>query len=211
MTDEIPIVVVVDDDLAVREALDSLFQSVGLSAIFFESVDALLRSKLPDVPGCLVLDVRLPGINGLDFQREMVSHGIGLPVVFISGHGDVPMSVRAMKAGAIEFLLKPFQDGDLLDAIQAGFEKDRARRHRDRALGDLQARCALLTSREREIMAFVAAGQANKQIAATLGLSEITVKVHRGQMMRKMQARSVVDLVRMADSLAVSDAAAKPR
>lgn len=201
--DEIPIVTVVDDDLAIREALDSLFQSVGQRARFFESIDALLRSELPDAPGCLVLDVRLPGLNGLDFQRGMAAHGIGLPVIFISGHGDVPMSVRAMKDGAIEFLTKPFRDDDLLDAIQAGFEQDRIRRRREADMAALRSRFDGLSAREKEIMAFVVTGQLNKQIAAALKLSEITVKVHRGQLMRKMEARSVVDLVRMADRLAL--------
>ena len=204
MTDQPSVIFVIDDDLAVREALDSLFQSMGLSARFFESTDAFLRSDRPDVPGCLVLDVRLPGLSGLDFQREMIKSGIHLPIIFITGHGDVPMSVRTMKAGAIEFLTKPFQDQDLLDAIQAGFEKDLVRRRQASDIAALQERFGTLTSREREIMAFVVAGQLNKQIAATLGLSEITVKVHRGQLMRKMQAKSVVELVRMADQLPAS-------
>ena len=204
MTDQQSVIFVIDDDLAVREALDSLFQSTGLNARFFESTDAFLQSERPDVPGCLVLDVRLPGLSGLDFQREMIKSGIHLPIIFITGHGDVPMSVRAMKAGATEFLTKPFQDQDLLDAIHAGFEKDMVRRRTASDIAALQERSSTLTSREREIMAFVVAGQLNKQIAAMLGLSEITVKVHRGQLMRKMQAKSVVDLVRMADQLSAS-------
>ncbi|KIU48716.1 response regulator transcription factor [Bradyrhizobium elkanii] len=204
MTDQQSVIFVIDDDLAVREALDSLFQSTGLNARFFESTDAFLQSERPDVPGCLVLDVRLPGLSGLDFQREMIKSGIHLPIIFITGHGDVPMSVRAMKAGATEFLTKPFQDQDLLDAIHAGFEKDMVRRRKASDIAALQERSSTLTSREREIMAFVVAGQLNKQIAAMLGLSEITVKVHRGQLMRKMQAKSVVDLVRMADQLSAS-------
>jgi FixJ family two-component response regulator len=204
MTDQQPLIFVIDDDLAVREALDSLFQSTGLSARFFESTDAFLRSDRPDVPGCLVLDVRLPGLSGLDFQREMNEAGIPLPIVFITGHGDVPMSVRAMKAGAIEFLTKPFQDQDLLSAIEVGFEKDLIRRRKASDIAALQERFDALTSRERQIMTFVVAGQLNKQIAAMLNLSEITIKVQRGQLMRKMQAGSVVELVRMADKLAAS-------
>lgn len=204
MKDEQPIIFVIDDDPAVREALDSLFRSVGLSARLFASTDEFLQSKRPDVPGCLVLDVRLPGLSGLDFQREMTGSGVHLPIIFISGHGDVPMSVRAMKAGAIEFLTKPFQDEDLLNAIQAGFERDRARRRKEADVAALKASFDTLSPREKEIMALVVAGQLNKQIAAKLGLSEITVKVHRGQVMRKMQARSVVELVRISDRLAVS-------
>ncbi len=204
MKDEQPVVFVIDDDPAVREALDSLLRSAGLSARLFASTDEFLQCERSDVPGCLVLDVRLPGLSGLDFQREMIGSGVHLPIIFISGHGDVPMSVRAMKAGAIEFLTKPFMDEDLLSAIQVGFERDRARRRKEADVAVLKACFDILSPREKEIMAFVVAGQLNKQIAAKLGLSEITVKVHRGQVMRKMQARSAVELVRISDRLAAS-------
>ncbi len=204
MKDEQPVVFVIDDDPAVREALDSLLRSAGLSARLFASTDEFLQSERSDVPGCLILDVRLPDLSGLDFQREMIGSGVHLPIIFISGHGDIPMSVRAMKAGAIEFLTKPFMDEDLLKAIQAGFERDLARRRKEADVAILKACFDTLSPREREIMAFVVAGQLNKQIAAKLGLSEITVKVHRGHVMRKMQARSVVELVRISDRLAAS-------
>ena len=201
---ERPIVFVVDDDASMRDALEDLIRSVGLEVQLFGSPQEFLQARLPqDTPGCLVLDVRLPGQSGLDFQRGLAGAGIELPVVFITGHGDIPMSVRAMKAGAVEFLTKPFRDQDLLDAIQAGIERDRNRRHDAVVLRELQKCFTLLTDREREIMALVSVGRQNKQIAAELGLSEVTVKVHRGQIMRKMQARSLPELVRMADRLGV--------
>src|SRR5919106_1171770 len=206
MTDEQPVVFVIDDDPSIREALAGLLRSVGLEVLAFGSTQEFLQSERPDRPGCLVLDVRLPGRSGLDFQRELAQTGIHLPIVFISGHGDIPMSVRAIKAGAIEFLPKPFHDQELLDAIQLGIERDRARRRDAAAVADLRERFESLTRREREIMAIVVTGRMNKQIAADLDVSEITVKVHRGHVMRKMRARSLAELVRMADRLGVSAA-----
>jgi FixJ family two-component response regulator len=199
-----PIVFVVDDDSSVREALDSLIRSIGLNVQLFGTTEEFLRAKRPDAPGCLVLDIRLPGLSGLDFQREMAKSNIYLPVIFITGHGDVPMSVRAMKAGAIEFLAKPFRDQDLLDAIHTGIELDRSRRQTSATVAKLRNHFASLTSREREIMHRVVSGRPNKQIAAELKLSEFTVKVHRAHVMRKMKAKSLADLVRMADKLLTS-------
>ena len=201
MSEEQPTVFVIDDDPSVREALAGLLRSVGLESRSFGSTREFLQSERPDGPGCLVLDVRLPERSGLDFQRELADSGNQLPIVFISGHGDIPMSVRAIKAGAIEFLPKPFHDQELLDAIQLGIERDRARRRDAAAVADLRERFESLTRREREIMALVVTGRMNKQIAADLDVSEITVKVHRGHVMRKMRARSLADLVRMADRL----------
>jgi FixJ family two-component response regulator len=196
-----PVVFVIDDDLSVREALDSLIRSVALNVQSFSTTEEFLRAKRPDAPACIVLDVRLPGQSGLDLQLELSKSNIRLPVIFITAHGDVPMSVRALKAGAIEFLLKPFRDQDLLDAIHAGIDRDRTRRQAEQAVEKLRMRFATLTSREQEIMLQVVDGRPNKQIAANLKLSEFTVKVHRGHAMRKMKAKSLPDLVRMADNL----------
>jgi FixJ family two-component response regulator len=199
-----PVVYVVDDDPSVRAALAGLLGSVGLNVSLFDSTQAFLESTLPDVPGCIVLDVRLPGLGGLDLQRELARMGNHLPIIFITGHGDIPMSVRAMKDGAIEFLTKPFRDQELLDAIHQGIERDRARRQEAGAVAGLRERFVSLTAREREIMAHVVTGRMNKQIAGDLNVSEITVKVHRGHVMRKMGAKSLAELVRMADRLGVS-------
>lgn len=203
MTDANPTVIVIDDDQGVRDALEGLFRSVGLQARLYGSVPDYLAAPPPAGPCCLVLDVRLPGKSGLDLQDELQKAKINCPIIFITGHGDIPMSVRAMKAGALEFLSKPFRDQDLLDAIYVGFERDRQRRQDEASIDALRARFETLTQREREIMAHVAAGRLNKQIAGDIGVSEITVKVHRGQVMRKMAARSLADLVRMADRLGV--------
>jgi FixJ family two-component response regulator len=201
MSDTKPTVVVIDDDPAIRESLGSLLRSVGLDVKLLESVPEFLKSGHSDGPTCLVLDVRLPGRSGLDFQRDLAVANIHVPIVFITGHGDIPMSVQAMKGGAIEFLTKPFRDQDLLDAIQLGFARDRARREEERSLAALRERFDTLTPRERQVMAHVAQGRLNKQIAGDIGISEITVKVHRGQVMRKMKASSLPDLARMADKL----------
>lgn len=195
-------VLIIDDDLAVRESLESLFQSVGHGTRSFASGRDFAKSNLPDVPSCLVLDVRLPGTSGLEFQIELPRLGINIPIIFITGHGDVPMSVAAMKAGAIEFLTKPFREQDLLDAVHRGIDIDRERRAAQISLTDLRRRFETLTPRERDIIALVVTGQMNKQIAAALNLSEVTVKVHRAQVMRKMQAKTLPDLVRYVDRLA---------
>ncbi len=202
-TAEAPIVFVVDDDESVREALRSLFRSVSLKVETFGSAADFLRSELPDVASCLVLDVRLPGVSGLDFQAELAKANIHIPIIFMTGHGDIPMSVQAMKAGAVDFLTKPFRDQDMLDAVAAAIERDRSRRKDEQRLSDVRARFDSLTEREREVMGLVTAGLMNKQIAGELGLSEITVKIHRGHVMRKMAARSLADLVRMAEVLGV--------
>jgi FixJ family two-component response regulator len=204
-----PTVVVIDDDEEIREALQSLLRSVGLRVALFASVQEFLASGRPDLPGCLVLDVRLPGRSGLDFHDDLVRADIHMPVIFISGHADVPMSVRAMKAGAVEFLTKPVRHQDLLDAIQRAVDLDRARRDDENAAAKLLASFDTLTAREREVMVQVVAGRLNKQIANEVGLSEATVKVHRAQVMRKMQAGSLAELVRMADKLNVSDPKSK--
>jgi FixJ family two-component response regulator len=197
-------VIVIDDDVGLREALGGLLRSVGLQASLHGSVSEFLETGRPDGPSCLVLDVRLPGQGGLDFQRELTNAGVHLPIVFITGHGDIPMSVQAMKGGAIEFLTKPFRDQDLLDAIQSGLEQDRSHRQKDEVIARLRDRFNSLTQRERAVMTFVVAGRLNKQIAGDIGVSEITVKVHRGNVMRKMQATSVVELVLMAERLRTS-------
>jgi FixJ family two-component response regulator len=195
------VVFVVDDDSSMREALSRLFRSVGLRAQLFGSAPELLHGTLPEVPSCLVLDVRLPGLSGLDFQAELAKRNIRIPIVFITGHGDIPMSVKAMKAGAIEFLTKPVREQDLLDAVSVAIDRDRRRRDDGRGTEELRSRYGTLTSREREVMALVTAGLMNKQVAAEAGLAEITVKIHRGHIMRKMAARSFADLVRMAKLL----------
>lgn len=200
-SDMAAVVFVIDNDLSTRASLENLLVSVGLAVRLFASPREFLAKERPDAPGCLVLDVRLPGMSGLTFQEELTRMGVELPVIFITGHGDIRMSVRAMKAGALDFLTKPVQDQDLLDAIQAAIERDRERRRDAVLVAELRERYVTLTERERQVMALVAAGRANKQIAAVLDLSELTVKVHRGQVMRKMQARSLPELVRMADRL----------
>ncbi len=195
------IVHIVDDDDAVRRALDSLFRSVGLQTRDYGSVREFLDAKSNDCTGCLVLDVRLPGISGLEFQQQLAELGIRLPVIMMTGHGDIPMSVRAMKAGAVDFLAKPFRDQDMLDAVSAAIERDRVRRDGEGETKRLQANFATLSPREQQVMLLVTQGKMNKQVAGDLGLSEITVKIHRGSAMRKMGARTLADLVRMADSL----------
>jgi FixJ family two-component response regulator len=205
MSSDKPVVFVVDDDFRVREALSSLISSTGLDVAAFGSAAEFLESEKPDSPACLVLDLELPGTNGLELQRELVA-GIAPPIIFITGHGDVPSSVRAMKAGAIEFLSKPFDDEELLRAVDAAISMDRSARQRRSELAELQKHYALLTPREREVLPLVTAGLANKQTAAELGTSEITIGVHRGQIMRKMGARSLAELVRMADKLGVTRA-----
>ncbi len=200
-SEEPPIVFVIDDDESIRSALLGLLRSVGLNVRAYESSQEFLRAERPDAPACLVLDVRLPGMSGLDFQSELTRSNIHFPIIFISGHGDIPMTVRAIKAGAIEFLTKPFRDQDLIDAVQAGIERDRVRRQEATAVAELERLLATLTTREREVMALVVTGLMNKQIAGELELSEITVKVHRGSVMRKMGAKSLAELVRMADQL----------
>ncbi|HTV96735.1 MAG TPA: response regulator transcription factor [Steroidobacteraceae bacterium] len=199
-----PVVYIIDDDAAVREGLLDLFQSIGMDAIPFESPREFLQGTRPDAPACIVLDIRLPGQSGLEFQRLLAQADIPLPIIFITGHGDIPMSVQAMKSGAIEFLTKPLREQQLLDAVQAGIERDRARRREDQTVARLRSRYDSLTPREREVFALVITGRPNKQIAASLQLSEMTVKVHRSQLTRKMGAKSVIELARMADKLGVS-------
>ena len=201
MSEPQPTVIVVDDDPAVREALVSLFRSVGLQVKPHATVAEFMSTGRPNGPACLVLDVRLPGRSGLDLQRDLAAAGTSLPIIFITGHGDIPMTVEAMKGGAIEFLTKPFRDQILLDAVQDGLTRDRARLETERELAALRTCFDTLTPRERQVMALVVTGRLNKQVAGDLGISEITAKVHRGQVMRKMQARSLPELARMADKL----------
>ena len=199
--DETPTVHIVDDDAQLGDGLSSLLRSVGLSAKTYGSTEEFLKADDLDAPGCIVLDIRLPGTNGLDFQEGLVKLGIGLPVILMTGHGDIPMSVRAMKAGAVDFLPKPFRDQDMIDAVTAALGRDRLRRVSEEHAVAIFDRYATLSPREREVMALVTAGRMNKQIAGELGLSEVTVKIHRGAAMRKMGARSLAELVRMADAL----------
>ena len=198
-----PTVFVVDDDVAVREALSSLVRSIGLNVEMFSSAMEFLRRKRLDAPACLVLDVRLPGLSGMEVQRELTAADNQIPIIFITGHGDIPMTVRAMKAGAVEFFTKPFRDQDLLDAIQQAIERDAAALQQRSKTAELRARYQTLTPREREVMGFVVQGLLNKQIAGELGTSEITVKIQRGQVMQKMQAKSVPDLVRISEQLSL--------
>jgi RNA polymerase sigma factor (sigma-70 family) len=203
-----PVVFVVDDDASVRSSIEFLLNTVGLQVESFDSAETFLRKRPPDKPSCLVLDVRLRGLSGLDFQRELAAKSIQIPIVFITGHGDIPMSVRAMKAGAVEFLTKPFRDQDLLDAIRVALEQDRAMRDREKDVTELRNRFESLTPREREVISMVVAGMLNKQIAGELGTAENTVKVHRSRAMEKMHAQSLADLVRMMEKLKVPSARA---
>jgi FixJ family two-component response regulator len=196
-----PVVFVVDDDPSIRSSLKFLMSSVGLQVEDFDSADALLKRNLPDAPSCLVLDVRLRGLSGLDFQRQLAARNCHIPIIFITGHGDIPMSVRAMKAGAVEFLTKPFRDQDLLDAVRIALEKDRERRERKKEVSDLKERYNSLTPREQEVISMVVTGMLNKQIADQLATAENTVKVHRSRAMEKMHAQSVAELVKMIDKL----------
>lgn len=198
---EKPVALVIDDDASIREAIDSLLRSIGLQTRLFASPEEFLESTPPDAPCCLILDVRFPGRSGLDFLQELTKEKINIPVIFITGHGDISMSVRAMKAGAIEFLTKPFREQDMLDAVQLAIERDRARREREAILDNVRQRFNSLTLRERQVLTLVATGLRNKQIAADIGIKEITVKVHRSHGMTKMGAKSLVDLVWMADQL----------
>ena len=198
------VVFVIDDDVSVRASLKSLFESVGLHVQLFESADAFLQSERPDLPCCLVLDVRMPGLSGLEFQSELAKAGTDMPIIFLTGHGDIPMGVQAMKAGAVEFLTKPCRDQDLLDSVRLALARDREKRGGAKYVASLKGCFATLTGREKEVIGLAAAGLLNKQIANEMGISEVTVKMHRGNVMRKMHARSLADLVRMADLLGVT-------
>lgn len=201
-----PIVLVVDDDPSVRRALVNLFESVGLRVAAFGSAPEVLQSKPPEVPSCLVLDIRLPGLSGLDLQADLAKANIHTPIIFITGHGDIPMTVRAMKSGAVDFLTKPVRDQDMLDAVQAAIQRDRKRREIEKTVSNVRSRFESLTPRERDVLSLVASGKMNKNVAAELGLAEITVKIYRGQIMRKMGAKSLAELVKMNEALAIQRA-----
>jgi FixJ family two-component response regulator len=201
MSEDQPVVIVIDDDPDIRNALQGLLETVDLPTALFATASEFLASKRPQGPCCIVVDVRLPGLSGLDFQQELARENNPIPVIFITGHGDIPMSVRAMKAGAVEFLTKPLRDQELLDAIQAALRRDRARIEDERKGADLRTRQESLTARERQVMALLVAGRVNKQIAAEIGISEVTVRLHRGQIVRKMRASSLADLIRIADKI----------
>jgi FixJ family two-component response regulator len=198
-----PIVFIIDDDPSIRRALTNLFQSVSLKVEVFGSAPEMLHGNLPDVASCLVLDIRLPGLSGLDFQAELAEANIHIPIIFMTGHGDIPMTVRAMKGGAVDFLTKPFRDQDMLDAVVTAIERDRKRRESDKIVANLQALFETLTSRERQVLTLVSSGLMNKQIAAELGLAEITVKLQRGRIMKKMDAKSLAELARKAETLGI--------
>lgn len=202
-----PIVLVVDDDPSVRRALVNLFESVGLRVAAFGSAPEVMQSKPPEVPSCLVLDIRLPGLSGLDLQADLAKANIHTPVIFITGHGDIPMTVRAMKSGAVDFLTKPVRDQDMLDAVQAAIQRDRKRREIEKTVSNVKSRFETLTPRERDVLSLVASGKMNKNVAAELGLAEITVKIYRGQIMRKMGAKSLAELVKMNEALRIQRAA----
>jgi FixJ family two-component response regulator len=201
MSESRPIIFVVDDDASVRDAVSNLLEAVGLRTRSFASTEAFWKEPRPDVPSCLILDVRFPGANGLEFQQKLIKNGVSIPVIFITAHGDVPMTSRAMKAGAIEFLMKPFQKDELLAAVRHGLDRDRVRLEREGELSALKAKVAQLSQREREVMDLVVTGLINKEVGARLGLSEVTVKIHRSRVMQKMEAASLAELVRMADKL----------